>query len=392
MKAGIAALILAYGLSQFYRAFLAVLAPDLQADIGAMPDDLAQASGVWFLVFAAMQIPVGSALDRIGPRVTAVVLFAIGTGGGALLFATAQVPLHVTLAMALIGAGCSPVLMAGYYIFAKTYSPAIFATLAGAMLGLGSLGNLAGAAPLAAAVQAYGWRETMLALAAVSGAISVLLWVFIKNPPPEDTPQRGSVLDLLKMPQLWPLFALVFVNYAPAAGLRGLWAGPYVQDVYAADALLIGQVTLVMGIAMIAGSFGYGPLERLFGTRKWVIAAGNAAATLGLLALIVTPAPGLVATTILLAIIGFGGSSFPLLVAHGKAFMPRHLTGRGVTLINLFGIGGVGVAQFATAPIHRLGQAASADPAQAYRLIFAYFAVASMLGLLAYMWVQDRTD
>jgi len=35
MKAGIAVLVLAYGLSQFYRAFLAVLAPDLQADIGA---------------------------------------------------------------------------------------------------------------------------------------------------------------------------------------------------------------------------------------------------------------------------------------------------------------------------------------------------------------------
>lgn len=392
MKAGIAVLILAYGLSQFYRAFLAVLAPDLQADIGAMPDDLAQASGVWFLVFAAMQIPVGAALDRIGPRITAVSLFAIGAAGGAFLFSVAQAPAHITLAMGLIGVGCSPVLMAGYYIFAKTYSPAIFATLAGAMLGLGSLGNLAGASPMAVAVEAFGWRETMQGLALLSAVIAVLLWVFIKNPPPEETAQRGSVLDLLKMPQLWPLFALVFVNYAPAAGLRGLWAGPYLQDVYAADALMIGNVTLVMGIAMIAGSFGYGPLERLFGTRKWVVVAGNAAATLGLIFLIVTPAPGVVVSTILLAIIGFGGSSFPLLVAHGKAFLPRHLTGRGVTLINLFGIGGVGVAQFATAPLHRLGQAASADPAQAYRLIFIYFAVASTLGLLAYLWVQDRTD
>jgi hypothetical protein len=35
MRAGIAFLIVAYMLSQFYRAFLAVLAPALEADIGA---------------------------------------------------------------------------------------------------------------------------------------------------------------------------------------------------------------------------------------------------------------------------------------------------------------------------------------------------------------------
>lgn len=392
MKAGIAVLVLAYGLSQFYRAFLAVLAPDLQADTGALPGDLAKASGVWFLVFAAMQIPVGAALDSIGPKITAVVLFAIGAGGGALLFSLAQTPAHIIWAMGLIGVGCSPVLMASYYIFAKTYAPAVFATLAGAMLGLGSLGNLAGASPMAWAVTQFGWRETMQGLAALSGAISVLLWVFLKNPPKEEVTQRGSVLDLLKMPQLWPLFALVFINYAPAAGLRGLWAGPYLSDVYQADAQVIGQVTLVMGIAMITGSFAFGPLERLFRTRKWVISVGIASATAALLILWIIPAPGILVSGLLLAIIGFGGSTFPLLVAHGKAFLPSHLTGRGVTLINLFGIGGVGVAQFATAPLHRYGQSVSTDAGYAYGLIFLFFAVASICGLIAYMKVQDRTD
>ena len=39
-------------------------------------------------------------------------LFALGGAGGALLFALAQSPLHLNLAMGLIGIGCSPVLMA----------------------------------------------------------------------------------------------------------------------------------------------------------------------------------------------------------------------------------------------------------------------------------------
>ena len=60
MKVGIVGLLLAYMLSQFYRAFLAVLSPALANDIGATPSDLAFASGLWFLVFAGMQIPVGA--------------------------------------------------------------------------------------------------------------------------------------------------------------------------------------------------------------------------------------------------------------------------------------------------------------------------------------------
>ena len=101
MRATLIILTLAYVLSQFYRAFLAVMAPQLGVDIGAGPAELASASGMWFIVFALMQIPIGELLDRIGPRLTASVMFAIGGAGGAAVFAMAQVPWHVSLAMGL---------------------------------------------------------------------------------------------------------------------------------------------------------------------------------------------------------------------------------------------------------------------------------------------------
>ena len=50
----LACLVGAYVLSQFYRAFLAVLSPDLGRDLGATPGDLALASGLWFLAFAGV--------------------------------------------------------------------------------------------------------------------------------------------------------------------------------------------------------------------------------------------------------------------------------------------------------------------------------------------------
>ena len=91
MRSGIVALVLAYVLSQFYRAFLAVLAPTLAADLQTNAQELAQASGWWFLTFALMQVPVGWALDKIGPRRTTAFLLAIGAGGAAGAAATVVV-------------------------------------------------------------------------------------------------------------------------------------------------------------------------------------------------------------------------------------------------------------------------------------------------------------
>lgn len=392
MRAGIISLVSAYVLSQFYRAFLAVLAPVLGQEIGATPEDLAFASGLWFLIFAAMQIPVGAALDRVGPRLTTSLLFSIGGAGGAILFALAQTPMHITLAMALIGIGCSPVLMASYFIFARVYPVTIFGTLAGATIGFGSLGNIVSAAPMAWAVAAFGWRETVMGLAALTLLVALVIWFAVKDPERVVTEHRGSVLDLLRIPALWPIFIMMLVNYAPSAGLRGLWVGPYIEDVYAADVTTIGRVTLVMGLAMIAGNFAYGPMDRLLGTRKWVIFGGNLVGAIGCLALFAMPDRGVLLSSVLLALVGFCGASFPLLVAHAKAFFPAHLTGRGVTLINLFGVGGVGLAQFVTGPVYTHAAADAPSLAAPYATLFGFFGLVLLVGLAIYLFAQDRTD
>ena len=390
MKAGIVALVLGYVLSQFYRAFLAVLAPVLQADLGAKAGDLADSSGLWFLAFALMQLPVGWALDHVGPRRTASVLLALGGAGGAAVFATAGSPAMLSLAMAMIGVGCAPVLMSSYYIFARSFSPAVFGTLAGAVVGFGSLGNIAGSAPLAWAAEVFGWRATVGGVGVVTLAVALAIAVLVRDPPPLPHGPRGRLMDLVRMRALWPVLAMMVVCYAPAAALRGLWAGPYVADVFGADAAGIGRVTLVMGLAMIAGNFVYGPLERMLGTRKGLILGGNLL-TLGCLALLwLVPAQGIGVSTALLAGVGFFGASFPMVIAHGRAFLPPALTGRGVTLLNLFGIAPVGLVQIVTGRLHDAVE--GPGPAAPYAAIFAFCAVFLAVGLALYAPARDRTD
>lgn len=391
MRAGIAFLIVAYMLSQFYRAFLAVLAPALAADIGATTGDLARASGLWFAAFALMQLPVGWALDRIGPRRTASVLFALGAAGGAALFASAQGPGTITLAMILIGIGCAPVLMSAYFIFARTLPAAIFGTLAGVTVGVSSLGNILSAAPMAWAVDIFGWRETVGGFAALSLLVALAIAALVRDPPKPEGEPRGSLLDLLAMPTLWPILIAMFVCYAPAAGIRGLWISPYVAEIHGADLGLIGLATLVMGLAMVAGNFAYGPIDRWVGSRKIPILIGNVGVALLLIAFWVAPPSTFAGAVTLFAMIGFLGASYPIVISHGRSFLPVHLTGRGVTLLNLFGMGGAGVMQFFSGPV-QASFAQSRPVIDAYGALFGAIGVCVLIGCAIYAFSRDSAS
>ncbi|KFE36772.1 MFS transporter [Thioclava atlantica] len=393
MYVSIACLVAAYLLSQFYRTCLAVLTPVLNAEIGVSAGDLAVSLGLWYAAFALLQIPIGEALDRLGPRRTVGVVLGLGGGGGAAVFAMAQGPLGVHLAMILIGAGCAPVLVGSYFIFARSFAPALFGTLAASMIGVGSLGNLAGAAPLAAAIDAFGWRPTLWALAALTLAVSALILIFARDPARVEQPagRRGTALDVLRLPGFWMLLPLTMANYTAAAGIRGVWAGPYLADVFGADAHLIGRVTLVMGLAMIAGNFAYGPADKILGSHKRVAFWGNSVLALALAGLWLVPGQSLWLATALLAAIGFFGASFPVIMAHGRSFYPPHLTGRGVTLHNMFSITGVAAMQFASRPVFDAASAGHATGAS-YGLLFAFFLVPVVIGLAFYIFARDTGD
>ncbi|KJZ31935.1 MFS transporter [Paracoccus sp. S4493] len=389
LKAGLVSLVLAYMLSQFYRAFLAVLAPVLQDQVGAGPGDLALSSGLWFIAFALMQLPVGAALDRFGPRRTVAWLMAVGGAGGAVIFAMADAPWHLHLAMTALGIGCSPALMGPYFIFAREYPPASFGMLAGVLVGFGSLGNILGASPLVWVIEAAGWRQTLWGLAAATLMVAALVLAAVRDPARLGAGHpQGSIGQILRLRALWFIVPLFGVNYAVTAAIRGLWAAPWLEQVHGADATQIGRVTLAMGLAMVAGSFAVGPAARLAGSARRATMLFSAVMIITLAVMWQAPALPLPAVTALLVVLGFFGSAYPLLMAHGRSFLPPHLVGRGMTFLNMISIGGVGVMQFASRPVYAAAQGAYA-PAQAFAMLWLFFLIPLAIGFLLYFLTPE---
>jgi sugar phosphate permease len=72
-----------YFLSYVYRTINAVICTELSTGMHLRASDLGLLTALYFLSFAAMQLPVGIALDRYGPRrvqATLLLVAAIGAG------------------------------------------------------------------------------------------------------------------------------------------------------------------------------------------------------------------------------------------------------------------------------------------------------------------------
>ncbi len=390
---------LLYLMSMFYRSTNAVIADELRVDLGATPGELSLITGAFFAAFALMQIPVGMLLDRFGPR-RVIALMMLLPVGGAILFASAESVAMATAAQAIIGGGCAVGLMGAVVIFARWFPPDRMATMIALYTGLGNIGIVLTATPLALAVAAIGWRGSFALIAVVTAVLVLLAFLVVRDAPPghayharqPESPRQvfAGVREVLSNRRIYSILALAFVSLSVILILRSLWAGPYLAEVHGLDRIEIGNTLTILSIAMLVGNVGFGPLDRLLDTRKWVSLAGAVATASILAVLAALPDLALWQATALLCALGVTSNYVVTLLAHARAMYPDRLVGRTVTLVNFANFGGIAVLQFASGSIVDLFPASAGyDPVDAYRALFAFLAVAVLLGILAYLPVRD---
>ncbi|MGL5362504.1 MAG: MFS transporter [Bosea sp. (in: a-proteobacteria)] len=389
------ALIPAYVLSIFYRSFLSVIAAPVMADLSIGPRELGFMASSWFVAFALAQFPVGWALDRLGPRRTVIPPMLAGAMG-AFLFAFSPDVVTASIAMALIGIGCSPVFMGALYVFARLPDKGRFAGLTSLFIILGSAGNLLGTAPLGRLALAVGWRAAMAGVAGLFLVAVLLVLIFLRDPPKVQDANAGDagiwsgIRAVLSIRALWFLFPITFASYAILVTLRGLWVVPYLSEVHGMTARDAGDAAFIMACTMTFGAIVYAAAERLLGGPKPTMVLGTAGFVLCLAALAQWGDRSAVATVALFSFTGLIGFSYAILMAHGRSFLPEHLVGRGITLLNFLFIFGAAAMQAGSGAFIEAWRTSGASSTTTFSALHWVFAAILLACTLVYLGAPAR--
>ncbi len=370
---------------QINRTGGAVLATALADAHGLAPATIGLVTGAMFLASAAVQLPVGLMLDRFGPRrmITSLSFLAIA---GMVLFAVSTDWVGLTAARVLIGIGHGASITGVYLLVVAWTPPERVASVAATIIALsGGLGGLLSTAPLAIVLAELGFKGTFLLLAAVSALIAVLIWSFVRDRPdgavtarPRETPLEAvrGLFEVIRDRNLRPIFSMALCFSAPFATVGGLWAGPYLRDIHGFGAATAGLILLVMVLCLNAGTFAYGPMDRIFTSRKRIVLCGVAIMTVSLLLLAAIPRPPIYVVIALFAIFAFASPIFVTLAAHCRSFVPEHRAGRAMAVINLVGVGFIFLLQGVTGWIIDTLAPDGTPGELGYRLVFMTVALA----------------
>lgn len=394
------ALALVTALSQFLRSATGAIAPELMRDLDMAPEVLGAASGAFFAALATMQIPVGLAFDRWGARRTVTVLTIIAAVS-CLGTAAAANGAQFVAARAVSGIGCGASFMAAVLLIGRWYAGRRMTTVMSWVFAISYIGVLAAASPIAWAAETIGWRAGFTIAAAACLVIALLSYTSVRDRPAGDTradkrpdgilAELKGVLAVWHIASIKPILCMHMFPYAVVGTMVGMWAGPYLNDVHGLSGVARGHVISVMVLAQVAGVLFYGPLDRIFDSRKRVVTAGAGGTILVLLALALWPQPPLILAIVLLTLLCFVTAFAIVIVAHGRSLFPDHLAGRGVTTVNL--AQALGTALMPTLVGFIVGvfvpSVGASAPESAYRIAFGAMAGLLALGTLVYVQARD---
>ena len=261
----------AYTLSALVRAIIATLSPVLSQEFSLQSRDLGLLAGGYFLGFAATQLPLGTWLDRHGPK-RVIVCFLTAAVLGCVVFSFASSFAGLLLGRVLIGMGVSACLMAPLTGFRRWLDAPSLLRANSWMLMSGSLGMLASTLPVQWLLPLVGWRALFWMLAAAIFLAALVIAVAV---PTWASATTDRAISPAGYAQVWAnryfqkMSPLAFINYGGLVAIQTLWAGPWMIKVAGYTPLQAATGLFYLNATMLLTFWGWGLLNPYLAKRGW---------------------------------------------------------------------------------------------------------------------------
>ena len=246
----------AYFFSALIRAITATLSPTLTQEFALNARDLGLLAGGYFLGFAATQLPLGSWLDRYGPKKVILCFLAVAVLG-CLAFSMATSFSGLLAARILCGVGVSACLMAPLTGYRRWFAAATQMRANSWMLMTGSLGMVASTLPVQWLMPIVGWRVLFWGLAAlVLLSMALIAWQVpawhVTLTQGRDTEHTtASYAEVWKHPYFRKMAPIGFFCYGGLLAMQTLWAAPWMVKVAGYSPLQAASGLFWINVAML---------------------------------------------------------------------------------------------------------------------------------------------
>lgn len=344
-----------YFLSALIRAITATLSPALTQEFALNAGDLGLLAGGYFLGFAANQLPLGTWLDRYGPRKVILLLLSVAALS-CVAFSVATSFSVLLAARILSGVGVSACLMAPLTGYRRWFDSTTQLRANSWMLMTGSLGMVASTLPVQWLSPIIGWRALFLGLAAlVLVAMALIAWQVPRwdLTPAHDSKTKsaqGSYRQVWEHPYFRKMVPIGFFCYGGLIAMQTLWVVPWMIKVGGYSSWQAASGLFWINVAMLCTFWTWGMLNPWLTHRGFhaeQLIAWGLPSSFVVIAIIIVAGDALTTASAAIWALYCVSCTFVTLSqpAIGMAF-PPDLAGRALSAYNLVIFAGVFVVQW----------------------------------------------
>ncbi|VHO02009.1 MFS transporter [Candidatus Rhabdochlamydia sp. T3358] len=269
-----------------------------QFDIGAAT--FGQFSGVYYIGYSLMHLPIGIMLDRYGPKkiMTACILCTL-VGLMPLLFAKHWV--YPIAGRFLIGLGSSAAILGVFKIIRMTFNEKLFPRMLSLSVTIGLIGAIYGGGPMSYMKEVFGY-QTVIQLFAVLGLLLAIItyWIVPDMKKCSQETVLSDIKEVLSNKRVIGSCIFAGMMVGPLEGFADVWGTIFLKQVYGFDGRIAASIPSMIFMGMCFGAPVLSLIADKVGNLSTIIGSGITMAVSFFLMLFWHLSPGILTASFIL--------------------------------------------------------------------------------------------
>lgn len=243
-----------YAYQYILRVMPNILLEDIMLQFRIDAATFGQFSGVYYIGYSLMHLPIGIFLDRFGPKkVMPVCILMSVVGLTPLLFAEYWV--YPIVGRLLIGMGSSAAILGLFKIIRMTFSEQRFPRMLSISVMIGLMGAIYGGGPVSYLCEVLGYEKVVefFALAGLALAAATY-WIIPSISSSAETSVRSDIKEVLSNRKVLLTCFFAGCMVGPLEGFADVWGTAFLKQSYGFDGALAASLPSMIFIGMCFGS------------------------------------------------------------------------------------------------------------------------------------------
>jgi predicted MFS family arabinose efflux permease len=222
-----------YAYQYILRVTPSVLMSDLLAKFHVSAEQFGQFSGVYYIGYAAMHIPIGILLDRVGPKIILPLSLILSVLGLMPLIYSDEWA-YPTLGRLFIGMGSSGAILGVFKIIRLGFGDAKFNRMLGISVTIGLIGAIWGGLPLQFLLDTLGLEKLIWLVSAIGILLALSIYIAVPKQKPLAMVGNASILidikNVLTNKKVLAVCLLGGMMVGPLEGFADVWGKEFLKS------------------------------------------------------------------------------------------------------------------------------------------------------------------